>query len=269
MMPRRIGLGVLFYAALGAPWALADSAVVLRVEQDGALDLKGGRQAVAEGIRLPQGRSDHASQYFADEALSTLRTLVVGKTVSLTAMPPEEDRYGRVRAQIAIGGDWLQGELLARGLARVALAPARTECAATLYNLENDAREAGRGMWSSPAYAVRTTDKLWHDLGTFQIVEGKVLNATVHDGRAYLNYGIDWRTDFTVTIAPDDMKLFRKEHIDPRDYAGKSIRVRGFVEWQNGPEIAIANPQTIETIDAQSKKPGFVSGPSATIPMKC
>lgn len=272
MRSRRAGF-VILCAAFGATCALAaqtKDAFVLRVEQDGTLDLKGGRQVVAEGIRLPQGRADHASQYFSDQALSALRGLVVGKTVSLTTLPPQEDRYGRLRAQIAVGGDWLQGELLRRGLARVALAPARIECAAALYGAESEARAARVGLWASAAYAVRTPDTLWRDLGTFQIVEGKVLNASVHNGRAYLNYGTDWRTDFTVTISPDDMKLFRKEHVDPRDYAGKSIRVRGFVDWQNGPEIEIANPETIEMLDApQNKKPGSTSGPSALIPTKC
>jgi micrococcal nuclease len=239
------------------------------VERDGALVLKDGRQVVAEGIRLPQGRADHAPQVFADQALSVLGTLVAGKTVSLTIKPPGEDRYGRLRAQISVGGDWIQGELLKRGFARVSLSPARTECAAALYAAENGAREAKRGLWASADYAVRNPITLWHDLGTFQIVEGKVLNASVHDGRAYLNYGIDWRTDFTVTISPDDMKLFRKEHVDPRDYAGKFIRVRGFVDRQNGPEIEIANPETIEIIDVKNEKPGFASGPSVSTPMKC
>lgn len=269
MISFRSGSLALVCAVAAASSALAGNAIVSRVERDGALDLKDGRQVVAEGIRLPQGRADHASQAFADEGLEAIKSLVAGKTVMLKMLPPEQDRYGRLRAQIAVNGDWLQGELLQRGLARVALSPARTECAATLYAAENDARDAKRGLWASADYAVRNPMTLWHDLGTFQIVEGKVLNASVHDGRAYLNYGIDWRTDFTVTISPDDMKLFRKEHVDPRDNVGKFIRVRGFVDWQNGPEIEIANPETIENIDPQNKKPGLTSGPSVSTPMKC
>ncbi|HEY5237134.1 MAG TPA: thermonuclease family protein [Rhizomicrobium sp.] len=269
MISIRSGSLLLACTLAAAPVAAADEARVVRVEQDGALDLKDGRQAVAEGIRLPQGRNDHASQSFADEALTAMRALVVGKTVTLVTAPPEQDRYGRLRAQIVANGDWVQGELLERGMARVALAPAHTECAAALYAAENDAREAQRGLWASSDYAVRNPMTLWHDMGTFQIVEGKVLNASLHDGRAYLNYGIDWRTDFTVTISPDDMKLFRKDNIDPRDYAGKFIRVRGFVDWQNGPEIEIANPETIENIDAQNKKPGLASGLPVSMPMKC
>ncbi|HSZ74337.1 MAG TPA: thermonuclease family protein, partial [Rhizomicrobium sp.] len=240
---------------------------VLRVDNDGTLILKDGRQAVAEGIRLPQGRADHAPDYFVTESLAALRDLVVGKTVTLKTLMPDEDRYGRLRAQITADGKWVQGEMLAEGLARVSLSPARTECSTALYGLEEKARVAKAGLWASQDYAVRTPDKLWHDLGTFQVVEGKVLNASVHGGRAYLNFGADWRTDFTVTIAPDDMKSFRKEHIDPRDYAGKFVRVRGFLDWQNGPEIATANPEGIE--QPQNKKPELAPGPSVALPMKC
>lgn len=266
---RRFGL-VGLCAVFAATSALADQTIearVVRVEKDGALDLKDGRQAVLEGIRLPQGRADHAPDYFVGEALDALRTLVVDKTVTLKTWTPDEDRYGRLRAQIVADGKWVQSEMLSQGLARVSLSPARTECSAALYGSEARARAAKAGLWASPDYAVRTSDKLWHDLGTFQIVEGKVLNASVHGGRAYLNFGADWRTDFTVTIAPDDMKSFRKKGIDPRNYAGKFVRVRGFLDWQNGPEIAAANPETIEL--PQNEKPELTPGRSVFTPMNC
>ena len=74
--------------------------------------------------------------------------------------------------------------------------------------------------------------------------------ATLYDdgGRAYLDFGPDWHTDFTVTIAPADMANFRREQVDPRLYAGKTIRVRGIVQQFHGPEIEIANPEQIEVL---------------------
>jgi hypothetical protein len=95
---------------------------------------------------------------------------------------------------------------------------------------------------------VRTPDTLPRDIGTFQIVEGNVIAADVDGGRAYLNFGRDWRSDFTATIAPDDMKLFGELGIDPRGYAGKHVRVRGWVESMNGPEIQLADPEAIEVL---------------------
>jgi hypothetical protein len=44
------------------------------------------------------------------------------------------------------------------------------------------------------------------------------------------------------------MKTFRAAGIDPAGYAGKTIRVRGIIEWHNGPEIEIASPSDIEIV---------------------
>src|SRR5262249_27340088 len=102
-------------------------------------------------------------------------------------------------------------------------------------------------------YAVRTPERIRAaDLGTFQIVEGKVLNASVRGGRGYVNFGRDWRTDFTVTVSPTDLKAFKAAGIDPADYAGKTVRVRGWIDRMNGFEIEVASPSTIETIEINS-----------------
>ncbi len=86
------------------------------------------------------------------------------------------------------------------------------------------------------------------DLGTFQIVEGRVTNASVRSGRAYINFGADWKTDFTASIAPEDMKAFRAVNLDPESFAGKLIRVRGVIEKMNGPEIELAGPASVELL---------------------
>jgi len=119
-----------------------------------------------------------------------------------------------------------------------------------------EARAARRGLWVASPYVIRSPRSLAHpDLGTFQIIEGKVLNAAVSGGRAYLNFGRNWRTDFTVTISPQDMKSFKADGIDPRKYAGKVIRVRGWIERLNGPEIEVAVPEAIEVLPGSSAAP--------------
>ena len=97
--------------------------------------------------------------------------------------------------------------------------------------------------------AARTPEQLDNRTGTFQIVEGTVQTATMVKGRAYINFGADYRKDFTVTVAPQDMKLFRQERFDVRKLAGQRLRVRGWVELFNGPEMEIADPAAIERID--------------------
>ncbi|HUO90953.1 MAG TPA: thermonuclease family protein [Rhizomicrobium sp.] len=224
-------------------------AELLRVEKNGSVIFSDGRAAHLEGIRLPAGPADRAPQQFADAALASLAALARQAPLTLTSVPPKEDRYDRVRGQLfGADGTWIQLALLKRGLARVYVAPDRTECASELFAAEAAARAAHVGLWSAPAYAVRTPDSVAPDVGTFQIVEGKVVSASLRSGRAYLNFGGNWRGDFTVTVDPDDMRNFRATGVDPRSYVGQIIRVRGIVQTRNGPEIEAANPQSIEVV---------------------
>lgn len=255
-----------FSAAGAAPLPACAGAIeaagvqAIRVEKNGALILTDGRAIHLEGILFPAGARDHAPDYFAGQALNEMSTLTHGRGVTLAVMPPKEDRYGRLRAQIFVpddgDDDWLQAAMLKRGLARVALAPDRRECVAELRAVEAQARAQRYGIWSNPAYAIRNPGNLGRDTGTFQIVDGKVLTATLKDGRAYLDFGPDFKTDFTVTISADDMKAFHLAGVDPRDYAGKNVRVRGWVESLNGPEIEAAAPEDIEVLPDTALRPG-------------
>ena len=220
----------------------------LRLDMNSALVLSGGRVVHLEGIRLPAGKLERAPQSFADESRAAVTALVKSTPLTLRSLPPKIDRHGRLRAQAFVGDQWIQAFLLSRGLARASIAPDRTDCASELFAAEAQGRIAKRGLWAAPAYAVRDPLNVRRDIGTFQVVEGKVLNASVKNGRAYLNFGADWRRDFTATVDPVDMPNFRALGVDPRSYAGQTIRVRGWVEWHNGPEIEVANPQGIEVL---------------------
>jgi len=250
-------------AALGSglpfcvPHRDTGSGKVVRVDSLGALVLADGRVVKLEGLRLP-GVGERAPEAFRHRVLTVLSALA-RTNVTIATCPPREDRYGRIRAQVLLSAPkqiWLQEELLKRGLARVSIAPDRRECARALYAAEQSARMARAGIWGSPAYAIRSPTSIsGADLGTFQIVEGEVLNAAVRGGRAYLNFGRNWRTDFTVTISPQDMKSFTAAGIDPRSYAGKRVRVHGSIERMNGPEIEAAVPEAIEIVSSASPGP--------------
>lgn len=224
-------------------------AQIVRVEHNAVLVLNDGRALILEGIRLPNAAQDRAPQAITDEAFTALNGLAKGHDLDAYAIYPKEDRYDRVRSQVfAKDGTWLQVELLKRGLARVEISPDRGECAAELFAAEGQARSAHVGLWALPAYAIRTPENVVADVGTFQIVQGTVQSVDIRDNRAYLNFGTDWRKDFTVTISPDDMKTFRLMGVDPRGYQGRLVRIRGYVQSLNGPEIDLANPKQAEVL---------------------
>jgi hypothetical protein len=226
-------------AASAAPTCMGSTEIsglrVLRAESNGTLVLDKGQVLKLESIRLTAAGSD------------MVQRLMVGETPRFFVPPPRQDRYGRTRVQAVLGnGVWLQQHLLERGLARVELAPDRAECAAELYAAEKRARDAHAGLWSQPGNSIRTAVLRRADTGTFQLVEGRVLNVDIRNSRAYLNFGTDYKTDFTVTISPEDRKAYWGSKANPRDYLGKTIRVRGIVQYYNGPELEVAAPHQIE-----------------------
>jgi micrococcal nuclease len=217
---------------------------VVRVEKNGALVLKDGRAALLEGIRLPG--ADRPSDPIASAALDALRELAMKAPLTLTSTPPKEDRYDRIRVQ-AFGTVWLQTELLKRGLARVYITPDRQECAPDLYEAEVAARNAKRGLWALPEFAVRQAASLSAPAGSFQVVEGRVVTVASHDGRMFLDFSTDYRKGFSAIVAPDDRKAFRGSDPALEDLTGHVIRLRGIVEGFNGrPEIALFNPKQVE-----------------------
>jgi endonuclease YncB( thermonuclease family) len=250
-LPLALAAGSADAAALpdcAGPREITDAHIVRVERTNDVLVLRDGRAIHLEGVRFPNANQDHAPAFIADQAYDAINAMVQGQTVDVTAVPPKEDRYDRVRAQVFNSdGQWLQIALKS-GMARVDISPDRTECAAELYAAETAARAANLGLWSQAAYRVRAPEALGGDTGTFQIVQGQVLTADVKEGRAHIDFGANWKTDFIVTIAPEDMANFRNDGIDPRDYVGKTIRVRGIVQQFNGPEIEIAIPKQIEVV---------------------
>lgn len=234
------------------PVEIADAKIV-RVERNGVLVLADGRAAKLEGILLPAGAADRAPDFPAAQAIARLSDLAVAHAVTLAAAAPKEDRYGRLRAQVVatgqIGGVWLQNELLRQGLARVDIAPDRSECAAEFYATEQRARAERVGLWSLPSYGLRTPSQAQRDAGTFQIVTGTIVRVSQRGGRIALEFSRDSRNGLAVTISPQDLKTFRAIGVDPYSYENQTVRVRGWIERFRRPEMAVATPSDIEIVD--------------------
>ncbi len=197
--------------------------------------------------KLPLGRPGFPTWPLAGEAKRALERLVLGRRVTLSFGGRRMDRHGRLLAHLyAADGAWIQGEILRSGLARVYSFADNRALIPEMLALERRARAAGRGIWGHPFYAIRTPAQTNRDIGTFQVVEGTVVGAARVKGRIYLNFGPDWRTDFTVTIAPKAQKLFRRAGVDPLLLEGRRVRVRGWIKRFNGPLIEATHPEQIE-----------------------
>ena len=81
------------------------------------------------------------------------------------------------------------------------------------------------------------------------MVEGRVLDAAVVGRRGYLNFGEDYRDNFTISIAPRDVTTFRRAGIDILTLEGRRMRVRGWLKSLNGPMIDATHFEQIEVLD--------------------
>jgi hypothetical protein len=116
-----------------------------------------------------------------------------------------------------------------------------------LMQTEEKARAGRHGFWSDPAYAVKTPDNVYRYGNSFQIVEGKILGVAVKNDYAYLNFGSDWKTDFTISLPRGGWRRFGAD-VDFTAWRGRVVRIRGWVENRNGPMIELTNPEQIEFI---------------------
>lgn len=213
------------------------------------------------GVMAPGESGEAVAASVSDAAREALANALRTGPLTIAAMGTP-DRYGRVTAQAFAGSAWVQGMLLSNGVLRTSPDGASLPCARQLVEAEDRARVAPSGHWRDGAFALRTPEQLRSRIGTFQIVEGEVTTASTNKGRAYINFGADYKTDFTVTVGPDDLKLFRQARFDVKKLAGKHVRVRGWVELYNGPEMEISTPAAIQLLDEPAPLPVVEAKPA-------
>ncbi len=115
--------------------------------------------------------------------------------------------------------------------------------------LERTARVARRGLWADPAFAPRSALRVADAIGSFQIVQGRVLRVAPTDDYIYLNFGADWRSDFTVRLRRAELDgRFAQAGLDVLALGGRRIEVRGLVLEAGGPLIELSHPEQIQLL---------------------
>ncbi|MCB1528036.1 MAG: thermonuclease family protein [Hyphomicrobiaceae bacterium] len=197
-------------------------------------------------------------------AKDALNKFTLGRPVAIADAERHRDRYGRSVAHVfATAPDntavWLQAAMLTAGHARAYGTPDNFNCISAMQAAEETARLAGRGIWSNPAYAIRPawqTRALLARRGTFQLVQGRVRNATrARGGQIYLNFGDNWRSDFTAKVAPAVSRSNPAWAASLLDLAGRDVRVRGWISRRNGPMIDVEHPSQITVLESGAEAP--------------
>ena len=214
------------------------------------LSLKGGGFVRLAGLHMPDfDPADPGPHALA--ALAWLRENVAGQRVMLYGQA--ENRMGHRVAHIVLeDGTWVQGALLSKGLAQVRTTQDEVRLAADMLAAEG-ARDSN--VWDE--YPVLSHENITEkDLLNFRVVEGVVHAVALKTNVLYVNFGPDWRTDFTLAI-PDAAarRRFSKAGLDPQNWAGQRIRARGWLRAYNGPYMEIDHPEAVEILQDSPATP--------------
>lgn len=266
VLPRRI-LGLCARLALVAAMphgaAAADACAGTSVEQgvvtavvDGAtLELEGGRIVRLAGILAPEPPLGQEAKDWplATAARTALEALALGRVIDVAPTPAGADRYGRGVAFVGVvdGPKSLSEAMVAIGLARAMPAGEAPSCLAALFSREREAREKRLGLWAEPYYAIRAArdPSLAEREDAYDLVEGRILSVGERGPTAYLDFGRDWRTDFTAVVSGPAGEALAARGIPVSSLEGRRVRVRGWIEQNNGPSLRITDPGQLELLD--------------------
>jgi micrococcal nuclease len=118
-----------------------------------------------------------------------------------------------------------------------------------MLKINRRARVARLGIWANPFYAMVSHRRAGDHIGTFQLVEGRVKRTAVIRRWAYVDFGSEWRTHFTISIRRRDHRGFRKTFGKRlKRLKGKRVWVRGWLRLFNGPMIEATHAEQIEVL---------------------
>lgn len=156
----------------------------------------------------------------------------------LTAHPAGTDRWQRHIATLTTAdGQDISTLLVNDGLAQLLYFPQAPSAA--LISAERSAQQARRGLWADPCCQLLDASqpvaalKQW-PLGQWRAVRGTVHAVSARRELTYVNFGPDWRTDFTILIPKRVAST-----LDLSQLTGKVVEVRGVLEWYYGPALRV------------------------------
>ena len=166
------------------------------------------------------------------------------------------DRYGSRLANLWSLKEkaWLAEVLAGEGLAIVAPEVLFDPAYAAVAAAERAARDKDLGIWSSPAHRVLCADDAYDGIDQLRVVRGRIRQADVVSGSLYLNFGADWRRDFTLRLKAGRGDRRTEQLLLARDLRGRPIEVRGWIFYRGGPMIDLDNLGQISLLESAAAK---------------
>lgn len=188
-----------------------------------------------------------APAYF-ETSRQALQTKLKADLETKNVLSPTRWNVRRVQARPPGGELSLQEMLVMDGAVRVAPQSDEHEFIKRLLMFEEAARNARKGLWGLPAYRIHDAANAISTIGAYHLIEGVVRRAEQFGARFYLNFGDDFRTDFTAGARSVLYRRWARDGFDLKALNAAQIRVRGFVNEINGPSIDLQHSLQIERL---------------------
>lgn len=231
---------------------------VRRVIDPLRIELTSGEMIQLSGIDIPEMNGQDPGDVAVAVSVF-LKDLLENRQVRLyQTKDADTGRVNRMGYQLAQlekkdGDVWVQGILLANGLARVWPSARNPEMAKQMMAIEAEAREKKRGLWANPKYTLLTPETAGQALHSMAVIEGTIRAVGASNNKTYLNFGPDWHTDFTIGITSDIRRKLMTANINLQDLANRKVRVHGWVEDYNGPYIELVDPVWMEIFSGNTQ----------------
>ena len=126
---------------------------VLRLDDGDSFDVADIATGALRTVRMAQVDAPELSECFGQDAKAWLSERILGRDVLLepTTNGPDEDQYGRKVREVWLDGLSMNVEIVRAGFAThfASFASEDPELAVRIEAAEDEAREAGRGLWSA------------------------------------------------------------------------------------------------------------------------
>ena len=231
------------YPAKAADLKSAHMAIVSAVDRVGNLTTHSGQIIRLSNIALPL-ESTAAYQ----DSLSWLTNQTLGKLAGIAGKGARQDRLQRWIGDVFVGDTWLQGDLALMGLAFIVPDASQPESLNALIARESYARHSRLGIWDSSEAPVASPATAHQFIGTYRIITGRIIDASRVKTRVYLNFGDDYRQDFTVRINGRLRHQIDRSGDPPEDWDNRLVEVRGLLLQENGPLILLESQYHLRRI---------------------
>jgi len=185
---------------------------------------------------------------------TTLAAIIAGKDLILLSPQRQKDfpvnRMGHTLIHAVTNDDvWIEGTMLANGIARLKGDTETIPDFRLMLGQEKNAQNQKKGLWAYPRYQVINANNFEDISEGYHIAEGKIESVSLVKNNIYLNFGKNWKTDFSAGLPSSLRKDFAKKGLNPMNWAHKIVRLRGYVRDYNGPFVDIDSTYQIEILD--------------------